>query len=72
VLQPTWAVTRIYLLDFFFVAKLHVLSLFLSIFQILALASLAMALLPFGYQKSVAGPREGITTTLGFQARLSL
>ena len=40
--------------------------------QILALASLAMALLPFGYQKSVAGPREGLTTTIGFQARLSL
>lgn len=35
--------------------------------QILALASLAMALLPIGYHRSMPFAREGITTTIGFQ-----
>jgi hypothetical protein len=39
--------------------------------QILALASLAMALLPIGYHRSMPFAREGITTTIGFQVILA-
>jgi hypothetical protein len=41
--------------------------LFNTRFQILALASFAMALLPVGYQSSIPFAREGITSTIGFQ-----
>jgi hypothetical protein len=50
----------------------YFLSRYNPCFQILALASLAMALIPIGYYRSKPFAREGITTTIGFQVILAV
>jgi hypothetical protein len=37
------------------------------VFQVFALVSLALALLPVGYLKSMPLAKEGLTSTVGFQ-----